>query len=147
VQPVTGERRGGGPRAAPEGSAGPRRRPAPRPCRPPAPVGLGALAEGERYGYDLAQRLAHAGLGRIKGGTLYPLLARLEAAGLVASRWQAGAQGLGRKYYTLTVQGRHARAAYAAAWATFVAHVEPLLQGQIPLEEGRSDGHRNRDVP
>ena len=102
---------------------------------------LGTLIEGERYGYDLAQRLEHAGLGRIKGGTLYPVLARLEMAGLVSSRWRPGEQGPGRKYYTLTSQGRHTLAEHAAAWATFAAHVAPLLRA-TPKEE-RGDGHGN----
>jgi len=102
---------------------------------------LGALTEGERYGYELAQRLEHAGLGRIKGGTLYPLLARLETAGLVTSRWRPGAQGPGRKYYALTVQGRHTLAEQAAAWATFATHVAHLVHA-TPKEE-RDDEHGN----
>ncbi len=102
---------------------------------------LGALTDGERYGYDLAQRLERAGLGRIKGGTLYPLLARLDTAGLVTSRWRQGEQGPGRKYYTLTAQGRHTLAEHAVAWTAFAAHVAPLLRATP--EEERDDGHGN----
>jgi PadR family transcriptional regulator PadR len=41
---------------------------------------LGALRGGPSYGYALAQSLEQAGLGTVKGGTLYPLLGRLEAS-------------------------------------------------------------------
>jgi PadR family transcriptional regulator, regulatory protein PadR len=88
---------------------------------------LAALADREHYGYQLSQRLAAAGLGRIKGGTLYPLLARLEESGLVSSRWQAGEQGPGRKYYRLTPAGHGHLATHVGTWAEFVAHVDSLL--------------------
>ena len=88
---------------------------------------LAVLDDREHYGYELSQRLAAAGLGRIKGGTLYPLLARLEEAGLVSSRWQPGEQGPGRKYYQLTPAGREQLAAQAAAWRDFAWCVDTLL--------------------
>ncbi|MBO0783382.1 MAG: PadR family transcriptional regulator [Ktedonobacteraceae bacterium] len=88
---------------------------------------LGVLADGEYYGYAIGQRLAQAGLGHIKGGTLYPLLARLEEAGLVTNRWTAGEQGPGRKYYTLTEQGRHTFEEQAQDWASFAEHVTSLV--------------------
>ena len=92
---------------------------------------LAILADGERYGYDLAQHMERAGLGLVKGGTLYPLLARLEAAGLVVSEWRPGRQGQGRKYYTLTINGRRRLEEQASAWDEFVAHTTALL------DEGR----------
>ena len=47
------------------------------------PCVLQCLADGPAYGYAIIARLAEAGLGEIKGGTLYPLLARLETRELV----------------------------------------------------------------
>lgn len=88
---------------------------------------LAALADRERYGYELSQRLAAAGLGRIKGGTLYPLLARLEESGLVTARWQPGERGPGRKYYRLTAAGDDHLAAQADAWADLAGSVGALL--------------------
>jgi len=35
-------------------------------------------AHGPTHGYDVARRLRDAGLGEVKGGTLYPVLGRLE---------------------------------------------------------------------
>jgi PadR family transcriptional regulator PadR len=88
---------------------------------------LASLRDCERYGYDLAQHLESGGLGRVKGGTLYPLLARLEAAGLVKSRWQPGSQGPGRKYYALTQDGRAVLREQAAEWRAFVARSVDLI--------------------
>lgn len=90
---------------------------------------MAALANGERYGYELAQHLERAGLGLVKGGTLYPLLARLEAAGLVVGEWRPGRQGQGRKYYTLTGEGRRRLEEQASAWDEFVARTTALLDG------------------
>jgi PadR family transcriptional regulator, regulatory protein PadR len=56
---------------------------------------------GWRHGYDLAKRAG------IKSGTLYPLLARLEAQGFLEAEWQLGA-GEGkppRHAYRLTAPG------------------------------------------
>ncbi len=82
---------------------------------------LGVLAEQPTYGYAIGQRLSGAGLGTVKGGTLYPLLARLEAEGLVESSWRAGAGGPGRKYFALTVAGRGELGTRAQSWERFVA--------------------------
>jgi PadR family transcriptional regulator PadR len=63
---------------------------------------LGALRAGPSYGYAIAQDLESAGLGPVKGGTLYPLLGRLEAEQLVEASWRVGDSGPGRKYFALT---------------------------------------------
>ena len=89
---------------------------------------LAVLVEQERYGYELSQLLAAAGLGQVKGGTLYPLLARLEAAGLVTTRWQPGEQGPGRKYYQITEAGRAQLDVQAAGWREFAGSVNTLLR-------------------
>jgi PadR family transcriptional regulator, regulatory protein PadR len=88
---------------------------------------LAVLTESERYGYDLAQRLDRAGLGQIKGGTLYPLLARLQEAGFVTARWEPGEQGPGRKYYAITEAGRERLRLESANWTEFTTHLGALL--------------------
>ncbi len=80
---------------------------------------LRVLVEGPSYGYAITSRLAEAGFGAIKGGTLYPLLGRLEAAGDVEIEWRAGEGGPGRKYFSLTASGRRRAADLAARWASF----------------------------
>lgn len=83
------------------------------------------------YGYVISQQLTSAGLGTVKGGTLYPLLGRLEKEGLVSVDWRAGEGGPGRKYYTLTAQGRTEAASTAERWRRF-AHVITTVLDEEP---------------
>ena len=67
---------------------------------------LNALAEKERYGYELVRSLVDIpGLGMTEG-TLYPLLSRLRMQGLVSTRLEESSEGPARKYYSLTKDGR-----------------------------------------
>lgn len=84
-------------------------------------------AHGPTHGYDLARRLAAAGLGEIKGGTLYPVLNRLEDQGLVEGVWVAGAGGPGRKLVTATEAGRTQLAERTARWRQWSVLVGDLL--------------------
>ncbi|QIK72270.1 PadR family transcriptional regulator [Propioniciclava coleopterorum] len=88
---------------------------------------LAIIADGETYGYVIAQRLDDAGLGRIKGGTLYPLLGRLEEGGLVTSAWREGNGGPGRKFFTITAAGRRELDRLRADWAAFTAITSELI--------------------
>ncbi len=75
---------------------------------------LQALAERERYGYELVREMAsQPGLG-LGEGTLYPLMSRLRLNGLVASRLEESSAGPARKYYSLTPEGRRTLAAMDA---------------------------------
>lgn len=95
------------------------------------PCVLALVGDGEAYGYELAGRLEAAGLGRVKGGSLYPSLARLEKQGLLASQWRAGDGGPGRKYYTLTTAGQTELAELTEAWATFASRVSRVLGVEV----------------
>ncbi len=85
-------------------------------------------AEGQpTYGYRIIQRLEAAGFGRIKGGTLYPILSRLEEAGYVRSWWGEGEGGPGRKFVDLTSAGRSRVSEHAAQWHAFQRAVGRLV--------------------
>ena len=88
---------------------------------------LRVLADGPSYGYAIAGRLAEAGLGAVMGGTLYPLLARLEASGDVTTHWSAGDGGPGRKYFDLSPAGRRRFADTTAQWRRFACDVTDFL--------------------
>nr|WP_204332088.1 PadR family transcriptional regulator [Geodermatophilus sabuli] len=88
---------------------------------------LAVVADEETYGYAIAQRLQAAGFGAVKGGTLYPVLNRLEQDGLVTSSWREGAGGPGRKFFTVTPRGTASLAERAAAWHTFTERAAGLL--------------------
>ena len=94
---------------------------------------LAVLSEGDRHGYALAQRLAEHGVGQIKGGALYPVLGRLEAAGAVAADWQPGEGGPGRKVYAITPAGRDRLTAERDQWRAFAAAFDRMLT--TPTEE------------
>lgn len=64
--------------------------------------------QADHYGLDLMTRA------QLPSGTLYPILRRLERAGVIVGRWEDGDAGaLGRprrRYYSLTAEGAaHAR--------------------------------------
>lgn len=66
-------------------------------------AGLLAEPDAQRYGLELMQQTG------LPSGTLYPILARLERAGWVESRWEEidpAAEGRpSRRYYVLTADG------------------------------------------
>lgn len=88
---------------------------------------LGVVAEGETYGYAIAQRLHEAGLGRVKGGTLYPILNRLEQEALVRSCWVEGYGGPGRKAYVISDEGLDQLRERAADWQMFARCTARLI--------------------
>lgn len=93
---------------------------------------LAVLVNGPAHGYSVAQQLEGAGLGQIKGGTLYPLLARLENAGLVTSAWVAGGAGPGRKVYEITEHGRAERKRRALLWHRFTELTRSITEAASP---------------
>ncbi len=88
---------------------------------------LALLARDESYGYELAQSLEATGLGSIQGGTLYPVLLRLQKTGSVTIRWQEGDGGPARKYYRITRAGQQALARDGQDWTAFAAIVSSLM--------------------
>jgi len=93
------------------------------------PVVLQLLNEREMYGYEIirvVQERTHNAF-QWKEGTLYPWLHRLEAAGLIDSRWVESEAGRDRKYYRITRRGRVALTTRTDEWAAFAKAVNVLL--------------------
>lgn len=67
---------------------------------------LDALAERERYGYELVKLLTEIPGLVVSEGTLYPILSRLRQQQLVTTRLEESPEGPARKYYALTAEGR-----------------------------------------
>ena len=80
-----------------------------------------------QYGYSLRQALAQRGM-PIEEGTLYPLLRRLEAQGLLASQWRIE-DGPPRRYYQLNNAGEALLAQLTGSWSALVATMSGLLEG------------------
>jgi PadR family transcriptional regulator len=60
-------------------------------------------------------------------GTVYPLLSRLKAEGLLSSEWVEADAGHPRKYYRLTAAGRRHVVEMARFWESFSASLDDLL--------------------
>ena len=76
----------------------------------PTTLVLHAIADGVRYGFDIADRTG------LQTGTVYPALRRLEALGFVRSSWESEKvarreQRPARRYYEITRAGTAALAA------------------------------------
>jgi len=71
------------------------------------PIVLTILSRQEAYGYEIMQRALELSGGQLKwtAGTLYPLMHRLEARGLIVSVWRPSESGPRRKYYRITSKG------------------------------------------
>ena len=90
---------------------------------------LRLLADEPTYGYELLSRLRRRSGGdfRVKEGTLYPVLYRLEDAGLIVPEWtrpeavspagRGTGRGVPRKVYRLTEAGIERLAQLVAACA------------------------------
>jgi PadR family transcriptional regulator PadR len=91
---------------------------------------LAMLAQQDGYAYDIASRLADGiGMGE---GTIYPLMRRMQADGLVKTYLEESSSGPPRKYYQLTKAGHAAFAAQQAEWSSFVASVARVLSDAKP---------------
>lgn len=88
---------------------------------------LAALSQlrAEQYGYSLMKRLAEQGL-QVEQGTLYPLLRRLEAKGLLQSEWRVEGSRP-RRYYTISSAGAEILRALEDEWNTLVDVIGRML--------------------
>ncbi|GAB7044235.1 PadR family transcriptional regulator [Catenuloplanes niger JCM 9533] len=76
------------------------------------------------YGYSLLETLASAGF-EVEANTLYPLLRRLEAQGLLTSAWNTD-EARPRKFYTTTPRGDAVAKALRTEWSRLDAAINDL---------------------
>ncbi len=90
---------------------------------------LKLLYEREMYGYELISTLnAKSQFFKIKEGTLYPILYRLEDEKLMETRWeQSKERGVPKKYYSITEKGRIEFQNAKQIWTDFSNDVEKIL--------------------
>jgi PadR family transcriptional regulator, regulatory protein PadR len=93
---------------------------------------LSTLEQGEAHGLEILHRLEAAGYGllRLKEGSLYPALYRLEAAGAVKAVWESephGRRGARRRIYQLTTKGQRKLDAARVEWQQFVRVLGGIL--------------------
>jgi PadR family transcriptional regulator PadR len=88
---------------------------------------LAALWEGRLYGLEILRLIESDSELIISEGTIYPLLARLKALGLVESEWVESEAGHPRKYYALTSAGRQRALEMTAMWERFSSSMGRVL--------------------
>lgn len=103
---------------------------------------LAMLARQDGYAYDIASRLAEEiGMGE---GTIYPLMRRMQADGLVKTYLEESSSGPPRKYYQLTKAGHAALAAQKAEWNAFTQAVARVLSETRPAGSTAKSGGTTR---
>lgn len=95
---------------------------------------LAALWDGKLYGLEILRQLESDSDLIVSEGTVYPLLSRLKALGLVRSEWVESDAGHPRKYYALTAAGKERAREMAGMWGRFSSSMSKLL---APLGRGK----------
>ena len=87
----------------------------------------------DHYGYEISEVLSqHID---IADGTVYPILRKLKADGLLTTYLQEESGGPPRKYYTLTALGRETYSADRTEYLAFAQSVKNLLEEENHDEE------------
>jgi DNA-binding PadR family transcriptional regulator len=97
------------------------------------------ISEVPRYGYNIIKELEKRTTGyfKLKGGTIYPALQRLETEGLIKSGRRQATERQARRYYQITEKGNQFLAKRLTEWESFSTTVSRLV--------GR--GSRSQSVP
>jgi len=99
---------------------------------------MGVLYHERHYGYSLVRVLTESASISLKEGTIYPILARLNADGLVRSEWVESDQGPPRKYYALTSSGKQLFDELSKEFQLLISLVQHKWAGrEHPAHQGR----------
>ena len=96
---------------------------------------LATLWNEKVYGLEILRRLENDTDLVLAEGTIYPILARLKADGLVDTKWVEADSGHPRKYYWLTAAGRRRAVAMARYASGFLASIDSLIAPLLAKEE------------
>lgn len=88
---------------------------------------LAALWKGRGYGLEIIRQLESQSQLVLAEGTIYPILNRLKAEGLLSSEWVEAEAGHPRKYYSLTGAGRQRLGKMTEAWVEFSRSLGRLI--------------------
>ncbi len=94
------------------------------------PIILSIIDRLPMYGYQIVKELERVtgGYLKLKSGTIYPSLIRLEKNGLVMSKRKQVTEGRGRRYYQITEKGRQFLASRLSDWHDFCMVINKLTQ-------------------
>jgi PadR family transcriptional regulator, regulatory protein PadR len=93
---------------------------------------LAVLEAGPRHGYAIVEEMCRRSEGEfdLAEGTIYPALHRLEAAGLLSSRWEV-VSGRRRRVYALSHRGAAAVSERVAHWLAFRGAVDAVFAPSV----------------
>jgi len=89
---------------------------------------LNLLSKGEKYGYEIVQELEAVEALAVPESTVYPILARLSNDGYLKVRVVPSPQGPPRRYFALTVIGRHRVSEMNDYWDELNGSIDRLRQ-------------------
>ncbi len=89
---------------------------------------LQIISKKEIYGYELVQELRGYGFETIVGGTVYPLLQKLEKQHLIKSELKKSPDGPDRKYFSLTEAGEEYLVNFKQHWESLVNKVAGIME-------------------
>ena len=90
---------------------------------------LKTLAPGPLHGWGIGQRIEQvSGVFRVKLGSLYPALQRLEDAGLIEAEWQQSENNRRARYYRLTRTGKRRLEAEVGEWKRLAAGIARVIE-------------------
>jgi len=96
---------------------------------------LASLWQGRLYGLEIIRFLESQSQLALAEGTIYPILNRLKAEGMLTSEWVEAEAGHPRKYYSLTDAGRQRLRQMAEAWTSFSRGLSHLLESVLQQQE------------
>jgi len=94
------------------------------------PIILSTVSRLPIYGYQIIKELERSTEGRLrlKAGTVYPSLRRLEKNGLIIPGWMQATKQRARKYYHITEKGRQFLVNRSVEWHDFCTLVNGLIR-------------------
>lgn len=90
---------------------------------------LELISRQEIYGYDLIKGLQDKGFNDIKGGTIYPLLQKLEKNKLISGKNKPSTEGPNRKYFSITEEGIEELEQFKIQWNNLTDIVKNVFGG------------------
>jgi len=96
---------------------------------------LASLWKRRLYGLEILRTLEQSSSLGLAEGTLYVILNRLKAEGLVHSEWVDSGSGHPRKYYWIAAPGKDRLRSMARFWVVFCADLDGLLAPVLDRKE------------
>lgn len=98
---------------------------------------LALINKQTQYSFELIQNLKKIDDLIVTEGTIYPLLNRLQSAGLIQSFWAESTSGPPRKYYSMTDKGKELLEQMIGEWNKFSRALDQILEwSQVDGSEG-----------